>query len=113
VGLIVVSIVMLAVAWSLGQKRAPLPAAGVLGIALSAVPQLGAAGGLLGQSMDPRFFWCGVLLGANLGCLMALAAAPEPALFAMEVPLAAAGALGVALAVLRADGTQAAAATAV
>lgn len=113
VGLILVSIVMLTIAWSLNQKRVSLPAMACLAISLSAVPLLAAAGGLLGQSMDGRLFWCGVVLGANLGTLMALAATPEPALFAIEVPLAAAGVVGVALVILHADGTQAAAAATV
>ncbi|MFG1610851.1 EsaB/YukD family protein [Actinoplanes sp. NPDC049265] len=113
VGFILVSLVMLGVAWGLGQKRGRLPAAAVLGIAVSAIPQIAAAGGLLGQSVDPSLFWCGVLLGANLGALMALAAAPEPALIAIEIPLAAGGVAAVVLAVLQADSTQAAAAATV
>jgi len=113
VGFVLVSLIMLGVAWGLGQKRGPLPPLGVLGIAVSAIPQIAAAGGLLGQSVDPRFFWCGVLLGANLGALMALAAAPEPALIAIEIPLAAGGLAALVLAVLQADSTQVAAAATV
>jgi hypothetical protein len=112
-GFVLVSLVMLGVAWGLGQKRGPLPPLGVLGIAVSAVPQLAAAGGLLGDSLDPRLFWCGVLLGANLGAMMALAAAPEPALIAVEVPLGVGGVAAVVLAILRADTTQVAAAATV
>jgi hypothetical protein len=113
VGLILVSIVMLSIAWALNQKRVKLPATAVLAISLSSVPQLAAAGGLLAQSMDSRLFWCGVILGANVGALMALAATPEPALFAIEIPLAVAGVVGVLLVILNASGVQSAAAAAV
>lgn len=110
VGLVLVAVVMLALAWSLNQKRARLPAVACLAVSLCAAPCLAAAGGLVGQSLGAGLFWCGVVVGANLGTLMALAATPEPAVLAVEVPLAVAGVVAVVLAVLRADGTQTAAA---
>ncbi|HEY3505728.1 MAG TPA: EsaB/YukD family protein [Actinocatenispora sp.] len=113
VGLALVAIVLLALAWALNQKRARLPAAACLAVSLCAVPCLAAVGGLVGQSLGGGLFWCGVVVGANAGTLMALAATPEPAVLAVEVPLAVAGAVAVVLAVLHADAAQTAAATAV
>jgi len=113
IGLTLVAIVMLALAWALNQKRARLPATACLAVSLCAAPCMAAVGGLLGAAIGPHLFWCGVVLGANLGVLMALAATPEPAILAVEVPLALGAAVAVVLAALRADGTQTAAAAAV
>ncbi|MEV6598532.1 EsaB/YukD family protein [Actinoplanes sp. NPDC051346] len=113
IGLTLVSLVMLSVAWALNEQRARIPASACLAISLSAAPCLAAAGGLLGQSLDGRLFWCGVVLGAALGTLMALAATPEPAIVAVGVPLVTAGALSVVLMIVHADVTKAAAATTV
>lgn len=113
VGLALVAIVLLALGWALNQKRASLPASACLAVSLCAAPCLAAVGGLVGQSLGGGLFWCGVVVGANAGALMALAATPEPAVLAVEVPLALAGAVGVVLALLHADGTQTAAAAAV
>ncbi|NBE80097.1 EsaB/YukD family protein [Micromonospora rubida] len=110
-GLVLVSIVVLCLGWVLNQKRARLPASACLAISLSAVPCLAAAGGLVGQSLGGGLFWCGVVLGANAGLLMALAATPEPAILAAEAALALAGTFAVVLVFLDADGTQIAAAT--
>lgn len=112
-GLVLVAIVMLALGWSLSQKDSRLPRSACLAIALCAVPCMAAVGGLVGDSLGGQLFWCGVVVGANVGLLMALAVTPEPAVLAVEIPLAVAGVLAVVLAALGAGGTQAAAAAVV
>ncbi|WP_344311646.1 EsaB/YukD family protein [Fodinicola feengrottensis] len=117
IGLVLVAIVMLSLAWALNQRRTRLPATACLAISLCAVPCLAAAGGVVGTMFGTapggQLFWCGVVVGANVGMAMALGATPGPAVLAAEVPFAVAGAVAVVLAVLGANGTQTAAAAAV
>jgi hypothetical protein len=105
---------VLVLGWVLHQMRTPVPPAMRVVVSMAAVPCLAVAGGLVGQALaGPQFFWLGVLAGANVATLMALATAPDPVIAAVEVPLAAAVAVAVLVHQLRTDLTPAAVAAVV
>jgi hypothetical protein len=102
--LVVAGLVGLSSGWVLHELRTPVPRALTMAVTISVLPCLSVAGGLLGQAFaGPRFFWFGIIAGANLAIVMALAAVPDPAIVAMEVPLAVAAGLA---AVLHASGAD-------
>jgi ESX secretion system protein EccD len=108
--LVVVGLIMLTIAWGVEQRRVRLPAPLSLAMSLSALPCMTVAGGLLGEVLGgPPFLWIGGLVGANLACLLALAARPGPLIFAIELQLAAAAVIAVVLVLVRATQAQVAA----
>jgi type VII secretion integral membrane protein EccD len=110
VALSAVGLALIAVAWSLHQRPATVPAGLRLTVALTAVPCLAAAGALLVVALaGSRYGWSGAIAGANLGGLLALAAIPEGVLVAVEVHLGAAALITPVLWAARATPAQAAA----
>ncbi len=85
--LIVTGLLLAAGAWTLAHQRDTVPYAVRLGVALTAVPILAGGGVLAGAVLTGGHPWESGLIGANVGALLALAAMPGPALFAVQLQL--------------------------
>ena len=106
----VLGLALLAMVWALGIRATPVSVAVRLGLALTAVPCLGAAGAVGGQLLGGgRFLMGGALLGANVAALMALAILPDAMVLAVELQLAVASALAPLAMALHANPMQTAA----
>jgi type VII secretion integral membrane protein EccD len=112
VGFIVCALLLIAIGWTLDQRRAPVPAVLRLLVSLTAVPCMAVAGAWTAQfAAGATLRWPGAIAGANIAALMAMATTPEAVILVIEVQLAAAAVLTPLLIVLRATGVQTAAAT--
>lgn len=112
VGLIVCALLLIAIGWTLDQRKAPVPVVLRLLVSLTAVPCMAVAGAWTAQfAAGPTLSWPGAIAGANVAALMTMATTPEAVILVIEVQLAAAAALTPLLIVLRATGAQTAAAT--
>ncbi|MFI5935010.1 EsaB/YukD family protein [Actinoplanes sp. NPDC051494] len=110
VGLTVAGMALLGTGWGLNQRKTPAPAGLVLGVALTAVPCLAAAGLLIARGLGGSGWgWGGAAIGANTAMLMAIAMLPEVIFVAVEISLVAAGLLAALTAGLEADGVESAA----
>jgi ESX secretion system protein EccD len=107
------SLVLLAASWALQQRRSAVPPMLCLVMSLTSAACMAAAGGLLFAEMGAGLGWVGVVAGANLGVVMALATTPEIILFAIELELLVAGLLIPLFVPLKVNGEEAAAAVVV
>ncbi|HWS36347.1 MAG TPA: EsaB/YukD family protein [Actinoplanes sp.] len=85
--LILAGLVLVGAGWALAQQRDTVPLPVRLGVALTAIPCMAAAGVLADRILTGGFPWEGGLIGANLGALLALAALPGPVLFTVQFQL--------------------------
>lgn len=115
IALIVAGLLLIGAAWSLAQQRDDVvPYALRLCVAVTAVPVVAAGGVLAGRILTAGGYpWESALIGANLAGLLAFAALPEAALFAVQIELFLALATAVLIRGFAADRTGAAAVTAV
>jgi hypothetical protein len=114
VSLVVAGLLLLAIAWTLAQRKALVPPALCALISLTAVPCLTVAGGLLGEALVGRaFLWVGAIGGASAAVLMSLAATPEAVILLVGLQLAVALVLAPLLVGVHATGGQVAAAAVV
>lgn len=112
--LIVAGLLLIGGAWGLSQQKDVVPYALRLTIALASVPVVAAGGVLAGRILTTGGYpWESGLIGANLAALLALAALPEGALFAVQMELLMALATAVLIRGFAADRSGAAAVTAV
>jgi type VII secretion integral membrane protein EccD len=108
--LIVAGLALLAGGWSLSQRDTPVPSIYSLLVALTAVPCMAVAGGLVGAALaGGGYAWVGTVGGAGVSALMVLAAMPEAVLIALGVQLGVAALVSPILVVVRADAAQSAA----
>ncbi len=92
-GLVLTGLLLIGVAWSLGDRGTTIPRGLRLAVALTSVPCLAVAGELAGKVlMGPAGRWTGLLAGANLAALMALAATTDVVIAVVAFQLAAAAA---------------------
>jgi len=115
VALIVAGLLLIGAAWGLSQQREDVvPYALRLCVAVTAVPVVAGGGVLAGRVLTAGGYpWESGLIGANLAGLLAFAALPEAALFAMQIELSVALVTAVLIRGFAADRTGAAAVTAV
>lgn len=112
VGFIVCALLLIAIGWTLDQRKAPVPAVLRLLVSLTAVPCMAVAGAWTAQfAAGSTLRWPGAIAGANIAALMTMATTPEAVILVLEVQLAVAAALTPLLIILRATGVQTAAAT--
>ncbi len=92
IGLAVTGLLLIGVAWSLGQRGAAVPRTLRVGVALTSVPCLAAAGEMAGTVLaGAHGRWPGLLVGANLAVLTALAAVADVVIAVFAIQLAGAG----------------------
>jgi len=112
VGFIVCALLLIAIGWTLDQRKAPVSPVLRLLVSLTAVPCMAVAGAWTAQfAAGPALSWPGAIAGANIAALMAMATTPEAVILVIEVQLAVAAAFTPLLVLLRASSVQTAAAT--
>ncbi|MGC4747916.1 EsaB/YukD family protein [Micromonospora sp. DT201] len=87
IALTATALVLLGASWAIRQRRSAVSPAMCLVMSLTAALCLAAAGGLLASMMEGALSWVGMVVGANVGVVMALATTPEIILFAVELQL--------------------------
>ncbi|WP_033343032.1 EsaB/YukD family protein [Catenuloplanes japonicus] len=107
------ALVLLGSSWGLQQRRSAVPPMLCLVMSLASAACMASAGGLLFAELSPALWWVGVIAGANLGTVMALATTPEIILFAVELQLLVASLLIPLFLPLKVNAAEAAAATVV
>ncbi|MDR7274226.1 EsaB/YukD family protein [Catenuloplanes atrovinosus] len=107
------ALVLLGTSWGLQQRRSAVPPGLCLAMSMASAACMAAAGGLLFAELSAGLWWVGVIAGANLGMVMALATTPELILFAVELQLLVAGLLIPLFLPLRVTAAEAAAAVVV
>jgi type VII secretion integral membrane protein EccD len=94
VGLALTGLLLTGVAWALGQRGTAVPRVLRLAVALTSVPCLAAAGEMVGTLLiGPTGRWTGLLGGANLAALTALAAVVDLEIAVVTMQLAGAAAV--------------------
>ena len=110
IGLALTGLLLVGLAWSLGQRGRAVPRALRLVVALTSIPCLATAGEMTGAVLSgPAGRWTGLLVGANVAVLIALAAIPDVVIAVATIHLAAAA--GLLALVGYAGGTRVQAAT--
>ncbi|GAB7052396.1 EsaB/YukD family protein [Catenuloplanes indicus] len=113
IGMTLAAMVLLGTSWGLQQRRSAVPPSLTLGMSLISAVCMATAGGLLFAELSADLWWVGVIAGANLGMIMALATTPEIILFAVELQMLVAGLLVPLFLPLRVNAAEAAAAVVV
>jgi hypothetical protein len=102
------------VAWLLSQRRSAVPPWLTRALSLGGAASFAAAGALVAMALaNHGAWWIGLVIGANIGVIMALATTPEVVFVAVELQLLVAAVLTVLLLSLRASPVEAAAAVTV
>ena len=92
--LVLAGIAAVCTGWALRETRSAVPRVLSTAVILAATPCFSVAGGLLANALfGAGSFMLGAVIGANLATMIALAAVPDPVIVAVEISLAAAGAL--------------------
>ncbi|MGW0435122.1 EsaB/YukD family protein [Micromonospora sp. NPDC003197] len=111
--LVVAGVTLLGTSWGLGQRQTAIPNGLLPVISLAAVPCFAVAGMFVADGLGgPDYRWAGIIVGANLATLMALAIGPNLVLMAVQFQLLVAAVLAFLLLGLDASGVEAAAAIA-
>jgi WXG100 protein secretion system (Wss), protein YukD len=110
IGLVLTGLLLVALAWSLGQRGSAVPRVLRLAVALTSVLCLAVAGEMTGTVLGgPAGRWSGLLGGATLAALIALAAIADVVIAVVTIHLA--GAAGLLALVEYAGATRVQAAT--
>jgi hypothetical protein len=110
VAFLLTGLVLLGIGWGLQQRKTAMPAAMLPLVSLAAIPCLAVAGSFTAVGLGgPQFRWAGIVAGANLAAMMALAITPYVALMAVQFQLLIAAVLTPLLYGLEADAVQSAA----
>ncbi|MFY1672100.1 EsaB/YukD family protein [Plantactinospora sp. WMMB334] len=107
------ALVLLGISWAVRQRRSAVPPALCLVMSLTSALCMAVAGLLLMSMLDGGLWWVGLIVGAHVGVVMALATTPEIILFAIELQLLVGTLLLPLFLTLRVTGAEAAAAVTV
>ncbi|WP_432974619.1 EsaB/YukD family protein [Dactylosporangium sp. CA-233914] len=110
IALALAGLVLCATAWALSQRGGMIPIQLRRAMVLTALPCLAVAGEIVGLATGgPDYGWAGVIVGANVAGLIALAVLPDPYFFAIELHLVVAALMMTLIMSLHADRVETAA----